>query len=196
GVVDGGYLVQRPDALEGRSGWRVVTSRAPTEAEWRDLEVAYTVCARTSSNAIVLVKDGVALGIGAGQQSRVDAVEIAANKAVGRALGGACTSDAFLPVRDGLDAAAAAGVTAVVQPGGSVRDEEIVAAAEEHGMALVFTGHRHFRHRSATARQRPRGAGPRGPALSCAQPCPRRGHPPSSTSALIQVRIPTHGKGL
>ena len=144
--VDGGFLVQRPDALEGREGWRVVTRRQPTEAEWRDLEVAYVVCARTSSNAIVLVKDGVAVGVGAGQQSRVDAVEIAARKAAGRAAGGACASDAFFPFRDGLDAAAAAGVSAVVQPGGSIRDAEIVAAADELGLAMVVTGHRHFRH--------------------------------------------------
>ncbi len=144
--VDGGFLVQRPDAVEGRDGWRVVTRRRPSEAEWRDLEVAYTVCARTTSNAIVLVKDGVAVGVGAGQQSRVGAVEIAAAKAAGRARGGACASDAFFPFRDGLDAAAAAGVSAVVQPGGSIRDEEIVAAADELGLAMVMTGHRHFRH--------------------------------------------------
>ena len=144
--VDGGYLVQRPDLVEGPEGWRVVTRRAPTDAEWRDLEVAYLVCARTSSNAIVLAKDGVAVGVGAGQQSRVDAVEIAAKKAAGRAQGGACASDAFFPFRDGLDAAAAAGVTAVAQPGGSIRDEEIVAAADELGLAMVMTGHRHFKH--------------------------------------------------
>src|SRR5690606_36977734 len=125
--VDGGFLVQGPDLVEDEAPWRVVTRRHPTDAEWRDLEVAYRVCARTSSNAIVLVKDGVAVGVGAGQQSRVDAVEIAAKKAAGRARGGACASDAFFPFRDGLDAAAAAGVTAVVQPGGSVRDEEVVA---------------------------------------------------------------------
>ncbi len=144
--VDGGFLVQQPDAVEGRGAWRVVTRRQPTEAEWRDLEVAYRVCAHTSSNAIVLVKDGVAVGVGAGQQSRVDAVEIAAKKAAGRARGGACASDAFFPFRDGLDAAAAAGVTAVVQPGGSIRDAEILAAADELGLAMVLTGHRHFRH--------------------------------------------------
>ncbi len=144
--VDGGLLVQRVDAIEEPEGWQVVTRRQPTESEWRDLEVAYTVCARTTSNAIVMVKDGVAVGVGAGQQSRVDAVEIAARKAAGRAAGGACASDAFFPFRDGLDAAAAAGVTAVVQPGGSIRDAELVAAADELGLAMVMTGHRHFKH--------------------------------------------------
>ncbi len=144
--VDGGFLVQEPDAIEDPSGWKVVSARRPNDREWRDLEVAYRVCAHTSSNAIVLVKDGVAVGVGAGQQSRVDAVEIAARKADGRASGGACASDAFFPFRDGLDAAAAAGVAAVVQPGGSIRDDEIIAAADELGLAMVMTGHRHFKH--------------------------------------------------
>ena len=102
--------------------------------------------ARVSSNAIVLVKDRCAVGIGAGQQNRRDAGRIAAEKAAGRAIGGACASDAFFPFRDGLDAAAEAGVTAVVQPGGSLRDDEVVAAADAHGMAMVFTDERHFRH--------------------------------------------------
>lgn len=144
--VDGGLLVQGSDDVEDAGGWQVVTRRHPTEAEWRDLRIAYQVCARTTSNAIVLVKDGVALGIGAGQQSRVDAVEIASEKAAGRAAGGACASDAFFPFRDGLDAAAAAGVSAVVQPGGSIRDAELIEAADELGLAMVFTGHRHFKH--------------------------------------------------
>ena len=145
--IDGGFLVQEPDTVDlGREGWRVVTEGQPTDEQWRDLEVAWTVCARTSSNAIVLVKRGVAVGIGAGQQSRVDAGELAAAKAAGRARGGACASDAFYPFRDGLDAAARAGVAAVIQPGGSVRDDEVIAAANEHGIAMVFTGTRHFRH--------------------------------------------------
>ncbi len=144
--VDGGLLVQLPDAVESDDVWRVVSKRKPTADEWRDLTVAYKVCARTSSNAIVMVKDGVAVGVGAGQQSRVDAVEIAASKAAGRAEGGACASDAFFPFRDGLDATAAAGVSAVIQPGGSIRDDEIFAAADELGLAMVVTGHRHFRH--------------------------------------------------
>jgi phosphoribosylaminoimidazolecarboxamide formyltransferase/IMP cyclohydrolase len=145
--VSGGFLAQEPDQVEiDRSKWRVVTRRFPSEGEWRDLELAWTVCARTSSNAIVLAKDGVAVGIGAGQQSRVDAAELAARKAAGRATGGACASDAFYPFRDGLDAAAGAGVAAVIQPGGSVRDDEVIAAADEHGLAMVLTGRRHFRH--------------------------------------------------
>jgi phosphoribosylaminoimidazolecarboxamide formyltransferase/IMP cyclohydrolase len=145
--VSGGFLVQEPDEVEiDRSSWRVVTRRTPSEEEWRDLELAWTVCARTSSNAIVLTKDGVAVGIGAGQQSRVDAAELAARKAAGRARGGACASDAFYPFRDGLDAAAEAGVAAVIQPGGSVRDDEVIAVADEHGLAMVLTGRRHFRH--------------------------------------------------
>ena len=98
------------------------------------------------SNAIVLVKDGVAVGIGAGQQNRLASGQIAADKAAGRAVGGACASDAFFPFRDGLDAAAAAGITSVVQPGGSLRDDEVIAAADEHGIAMVLTGERHFRH--------------------------------------------------
>lgn len=145
--IDGGYLVQPPDVVEGRSdAWRVVSTRAPTAAELEDCELAYKVCARTSSNAIVIAKDGVAVGIGAGQQSRVDAVEIAATKAADRALGASAASDAFFPFRDGLDALARAGVTCVVQPGGSIRDEEIVGAANEHGIAMLFTGRRHFKH--------------------------------------------------
>jgi phosphoribosylaminoimidazolecarboxamide formyltransferase/IMP cyclohydrolase len=145
--IDGGLLVQTVDHVTvDRAGWRVVTDREPTAAEWRDLEFAWRVCARVVSNTIVLAKDGQAVGIGAGQQNRRDAGRIAAEKAAGRAAGGACASDAFFPFRDGLDAAAEAGATAVIQPGGSVRDEEVIAAANEQGMAMVFTGERHFRH--------------------------------------------------
>jgi phosphoribosylaminoimidazolecarboxamide formyltransferase/IMP cyclohydrolase len=145
--ITGGFLVQERDrVLPREAAWRVVTKVHPTEAEWLDLEAAWTICAYTGSNAIVLVKDRQAVGIGAGQQSRVDAADIAARKAAGRAEGGACASDAFYPFRDGLDAAAAAGVAAVIQPGGSVRDAEVIAAADEHGIAMVFTGRRHFRH--------------------------------------------------
>jgi len=104
------------------------------------------VAARVTSNAIVLVKDGQAVGIGAGQQNRRDAARIAAEKAAGRAVGGACASDAFFPFRDGLDAAIDAGVTAVIQPGGAMRDDEVIAAADGAGMAMVLTGERHFRH--------------------------------------------------
>ena len=145
--IDGGLLVQTADELVAEpSVWRVVTEREPTGAEWADLEFAWRVVARVSSNAIVLVKDRCAVGIGAGQQNRRDASRIAAEKAAGRAISGACASDAFFPFRDGLDAAADAGVTAVVQPGGSLRDDEVVAAADAHGMAMVFTNERHFRH--------------------------------------------------
>ena len=145
--IDGGLLVQTADDLVAEpSVWRVVTEREPTGAEWADLEFAWRVVARVSSNAIVLVKNRCAVGIGAGQQNRRDAGRIAAEKAAGRAIGGACASDAFFPFRDGLDAAADAGVTAVVQPGGSLRDDEVVAAADAHGMAMVFTDERHFRH--------------------------------------------------
>ncbi len=145
--VDGGFLVQEPDEVKlARTEWRVVTKLEPTEAQWRDLEMAWTVCAYTKSNAIVLVSQGQAVGVGAGQQSRVDAAELAAQKAAGRAQGGASASDAFYPFRDGVEAAAAAGVAAVIQPGGSVRDEEMIDAANELGLAMVMTGVRHFRH--------------------------------------------------
>ena len=143
----GGFLVQEPDTIEAdTTAWKVVTRRAPTEAEWADLAFAWKVCAAVGSNAIVLAKEGRAYGIGAGQQSRVHATEIAARKAAGRATGGVCASDAFFPFRDGLDAAVAAGAAAVAQPGGSVRDDEVIAAADEAGIAMVFTGKRHFRH--------------------------------------------------
>ena len=145
--IDGGLLVQTADDLVAEpSVWRVVTEREPTGAEWADLEFAWRVVARVNSNAIVLVKNRCAVGIGAGQQNRRDAGRIAAEKAAGRAIDGACASDAFFPFRDGLDAVADAGVTAVVQPGGSLRDGEVVAAADAHGMAMVFTDERHFRH--------------------------------------------------
>ena len=145
--IDGGLLVQTADDLVAQpSVWRVVTEREPTGSEWADLEFAWRVVARVNSNAIVLVKNRCAVGIGAGQQNRRDAGRIAAEKAAGRAIDGACASDAFFPFRDGLDAVADAGVTAVVQPGGSLRDDEVVAAADAHGMAMVFTDERHFRH--------------------------------------------------
>jgi phosphoribosylaminoimidazolecarboxamide formyltransferase / IMP cyclohydrolase len=145
--VDGGFLAQQPDRINlDRSTWRVVSQAQPDEAQWRDLELAWIICAHTKSNAIVLVAGGVAWGVGAGQQSRVDSAELAARKAGGRARGGACASDAFYPFRDGIDAAAAAGVSAVIQPGGSIKDEEIIQAADEHGLVMVLTGERHFRH--------------------------------------------------
>ncbi len=123
-----------------RDDWRVVTKRAPTDAEWRDAELAWRICGHVKSNAIVLVKDGQAVGIGAGQQNRVESGEIAAKKADGRAAGGACASDAFYPFPDGIEAAAAAGVAVVVQPGGAMRDEPNIERADELGVAMVFTG--------------------------------------------------------
>jgi phosphoribosylaminoimidazolecarboxamide formyltransferase/IMP cyclohydrolase len=141
------WLVQQAHHFaRGRDQWRVVTRRQPTEAEMADAELAWRVCGYVSSNAIVLVKGGVAWGIGAGQQNRVDSGALAAQKAAGRAAGGACASDAFYPFRDGIDAAAGAGVAVVIQPGGSVRDTDTIAAAEEHGLAMIFTGERQFRH--------------------------------------------------
>ena len=148
--IDGGLLVQDSDTVAGeierREGWQVVTKSSPTQAQWSDLEFAWAVCAHVSSNAIVLAESGQAVGIGAGQQSRVDSAQIAVRKADGRASGGVAASDAFFPFRDGLDLVATAGIRAVIQPGGSVRDPEVIAAADEHGIAMVFTGRRHFRH--------------------------------------------------
>ncbi|MEZ5321694.1 MAG: bifunctional phosphoribosylaminoimidazolecarboxamide formyltransferase/IMP cyclohydrolase [Microthrixaceae bacterium] len=145
--VEGGLLVQTPDVVSvDRSAWRVVTDRSPTDGEWSDLVLAWRVAARVTSNTIVLVKDAQAVGIGAGQQNRRDAGILARQKADGRARGGACASDAFFPFRDGLDAAIEAGAAAVIQPGGSIRDDEVVAAANDAGLAMVFTGTRHFKH--------------------------------------------------
>jgi phosphoribosylaminoimidazolecarboxamide formyltransferase/IMP cyclohydrolase len=129
--------------------WRVVTTRQPSADEQRDLLFAWKAVASVKSNAIVLTRDGATLGIGAGQMSRVDASFLAVHKAQAQGhqtQGAALGSDAFFPFRDGIDQAAAAGVTAIVQPGGSVRDEEVIAAANAHGMAMIFTGQRLFRH--------------------------------------------------
>jgi phosphoribosylaminoimidazolecarboxamide formyltransferase/IMP cyclohydrolase len=143
----GGFLVQEPHRFVAtRADWRVVTARQPTDEEWRDAELAWRLCGHVKSNAVVLVANGQGVGIGAGQQSRVDAGEIAAKKAAGRAKGGACGTDAFYPFRDGLDVAAAAGAAVVIQPGGGLRDDEIIAAADELGMAMILTGERHFLH--------------------------------------------------
>lgn len=153
--VRGGLLVQsaatpaRPSAFREGEDVRVATDREPTEAEWRDLAFAWAAVQAVKSNAILLARDGASVGIGAGQMSRVDAVRLAVQKAAdaGHPLeGAALASDAFFPFRDGIDAAARAGIRAVVQPGGSVRDEEVVAAADEHGIAMVMTGRRTFRH--------------------------------------------------
>ncbi|MFQ5354878.1 MAG: bifunctional phosphoribosylaminoimidazolecarboxamide formyltransferase/IMP cyclohydrolase [Mariprofundaceae bacterium] len=145
--VNGGLLVQERDAHRlDRSKCRLVSKRQPDEDEWNDLLFAWTVAKHVKSNAIVFVKKKVTLGIGAGQMNRVNSTRIAARHG-GEAIRGSCiASDAFFPFRDGVDALAVAGATAVIQPGGSVRDEEVIAAADEHGLAMVFTGIRHFRH--------------------------------------------------
>ena len=148
--VVGGLLVQDRDiGAVARDDVEVVTRRAPTEAEMRDLLFAWKIVKFVKSNAVVYCRDGMTIGIGAGQMSRVYSARIAAIKAANEGLevrGSVLASDAFFPFRDGIDAAAEAGVGAVIEPGGSVRDEEVIAAADEHGMAMVFTRMRHFRH--------------------------------------------------
>ena len=148
--VRGGILVQeRAPAVLDDAGWKVVTKRQPSSAELKDLLFAWRAVASVKSNAIVLARDGATIGIGAGQMSRVDAAFLAVHKAksVGHdTQAAALGSDAFFPFRDGVDQAAQAGVRTIVQPGGSVRDEEVIAAADEHGIAMVFTGQRTFRH--------------------------------------------------
>ena len=148
--VRGGVLVQeRAPTIIDDTGWTVVTKRHPTESEYRDLLFAWRAVASVKSNAIVLARDGATIGIGAGQMSRVDAAFMAVHKAglAGHETRGASLgSDAYFPFRDGVDQAADAGVTAIAQPGGSVRDAEVIAAADERGLAMVFTGRRQFRH--------------------------------------------------
>ena len=140
-------LVQNADELlVPVEQWRCVSARQPTPEQLRDLALAWRVCARTTSNAIVLARDGVAVGVGAGQQSRVVAAGIATSKAGERAVGSSASSDAFFPFADGLDALTSAGVTAVVQPGGSVRDQEVIDAANAADIVMMLTGERHFRH--------------------------------------------------
>ena len=146
--LGGSVLVQGPDEfLIPPAQWEVATQVQPTDAVWGDLALAWKVCARTSSNAIAVVHDGQAVGVGAGQQSRVVAAEIAVAKAGARAVGAAAASDAFFPFPDGLQVLADAGVAAVVQPGGSIRDDTVIAAADAAGIAMVMAGgERHFRH--------------------------------------------------
>jgi len=145
--VSGGFLVQEPDAVDVEPALlRVVTRRAPTEREVQALRFAWRVAKHVTSNAIVLATAEATVGIGAGQMSRVDSVRLACQKARVPTRGTALASDAFFPFRDGVDAAAEAGVSALIQPGGSVRDTEVIAAADDHGLAMVFTGIRHFRH--------------------------------------------------
>jgi phosphoribosylaminoimidazolecarboxamide formyltransferase/IMP cyclohydrolase len=150
----GGVLVQERDrVVEARAAWpaaggalKVVSQRQPTADEWQALRFAWRVCAHVKSNTILFTGPDRTRAVGAGQMSRVDAVKVAVMKAGGAVPGSVVASDAFFPFRDGLDALAAAGATAVVQPGGSVKDAEVIAAADEHGLAMVFTGKRHFRH--------------------------------------------------
>ena len=146
-VVSGGFLVQTPD-VSGvrRSDMRSVGVRQPTDAEWEQLVFAWKVVRHVKSNAIVLARGGAAVGVGAGQMSRVESVQLAAQRAGDAARGSVLASDAFFPMPDGVEAAAAAGVTAIIQPGGSVKDEEVLAVADARGMAMVYTGRRHFRH--------------------------------------------------
>jgi phosphoribosylaminoimidazolecarboxamide formyltransferase/IMP cyclohydrolase len=145
--VDGGLLVQtRDSSREDIATCRVVTKRQPTTPEWADLGFAWLVCKHVKSNAIVLAKGEMVVGVGAGQMSRVDSVHMAVRKAGDRVRGSVLASDAFFPFRDNIDEAARAGVTAVVQPGGSMRDSDSIQACDEHGLAMVFSGVRHFRH--------------------------------------------------
>ncbi len=140
-------LVQTRDTHRlTRDDLKIVTKRAPTDKEIEDLLFAWTVSKHTKSNAIVYARDGQTVGVGAGQMSRVDSVKIGAMRAQLPIEGSVLASDAFFPFRDGLDEAARHGITAVIQPGGSVRDEEVIAAANEHNLAMVFTGVRHFKH--------------------------------------------------
>ena len=144
----GGLIVQDRDlgVLPDLRSLKVPTVRKPTDEEYAACAFAWTVCKHVKSNAIIYAKPGQTVGIGAGQMSRVDSVKLAAMKAQMPVKGCVMASDAFFPFRDGLDAAAQAGITAVIQPGGSIRDAEIVKAADEHGLAMILTGMRHFRH--------------------------------------------------
>jgi len=145
--VDGGFLVQGRDRIDNDfADIKIVTKRKPTDAEMEDLRFAWAVCRHVKSNAIVLAKDGMAVGVGAGQMSRVDSVHLSVRKAGDRSRGSVLASDAFFPFRDNIDEAAKAGVKAIVQPGGSMRDQDSIDACDEHGMAMVLTGVRHFRH--------------------------------------------------
>jgi phosphoribosylaminoimidazolecarboxamide formyltransferase/IMP cyclohydrolase len=143
--IDGGLLVQQPDSISEKD-FLVMSARAPTDAEWCDLRFANILARHVTSNGITLVKGSRLVGVGAGQMSRVDAVKLAVDKSEGRARGACLGSDAFFPFPDGVIAAANAGVTAVIQPFGSIRDDEVLRAADDHGLAMVRTKRRHFRH--------------------------------------------------
>jgi phosphoribosylaminoimidazolecarboxamide formyltransferase/IMP cyclohydrolase len=143
-TIDGGILVQRTPPYQEH--WTVIPERDPSAAEMRALQLAWKVCKHTRSNTIIFADSRRTLGIGAGQMSRVDAAKIAIQKACAPLKGSAVASDAFLPFPDTLEVAAKAGATALVQPGGSIRDDDVIAAANRLHMAMVFTGVRHFRH--------------------------------------------------
>jgi phosphoribosylaminoimidazolecarboxamide formyltransferase/IMP cyclohydrolase len=156
-TVAGGFLVQsRDNTVVDDMQLRTVTKRAPTEAELADLRFAFRIAKHVKSNTIVYARDRATVGVGAGQMSRIDSARIAARKALDAAAelklaqpltkGSVVASDAFFPFADGLLVAIEAGATAVIQPGGSMRDDEVIKAADEHGIAMVFTGTRHFRH--------------------------------------------------
>ena len=151
--VYGGVLVQSPPSLPfyglDNEGWDLATHREPTEEEWDDLRFAWAAVVGVKSNAVLFARGGSTVGIGAGQMSRVDASRIAVQKAADAGLeveGAVLASDAFFPFRDGIDAAAETGISAIIQPGGSIRDDDVIQAANEHNLAMVFTGMRHFRH--------------------------------------------------
>ena len=146
-TVSGGMVIQSTDTTDAPPAeWKTVTKRSPSAAELKELELAWKVVKHVKSNAIVVVRDGRTAGVGAGQMNRVGSADIALKQAGEAAKGAVLSSDAFFPFRDTVDAAAKAGITAIIQPGGSVRDEESIAAADEHGIAMVFTGMRHFKH--------------------------------------------------
>jgi phosphoribosylaminoimidazolecarboxamide formyltransferase/IMP cyclohydrolase len=145
--LDGGMLMQEADVMpDPEEAWQVVTKAKPADAQLKDLRFAWEMVRHVKSNAIVLCKEGMLLGTGAGQMSRVDSVEIAIQKADRRAAGSVLGSDAFFPFPDSIEKAAAAGVTAVIQPGGSKQDEAVIAACNQHGIAMIFTQRRHFKH--------------------------------------------------
>jgi phosphoribosylaminoimidazolecarboxamide formyltransferase/IMP cyclohydrolase len=145
--ISGGMLCQTADDLaDDESTWEVVTAARPDDAQLADLRFAWAVCRHVKSNAITLAKGEMLLGAGAGQMSRVDSVEIAISKAGERVGGSVLASDAFFPFEDSIHRAAEAGIAAIIQPGGSRRDAEVIAACDQHGLAMVLTGSRHFRH--------------------------------------------------
>ena len=145
--IDGGVLMQEADILpDPENDWQIVTAAKPTDAQMEDLRFAWTIVRHVKSNAIAIAKDGMLLGAGAGQMSRVDSTEIAVKKAGDRIAGSVLASDAFFPFPDSIQHAAESGVTAVIEPGGSKRDEEVIAACDRHQLPMIFTGRRHFKH--------------------------------------------------